>query len=220
MPQPTASDPNHPLLDNPFWHALTTEHAHFAIGDEHALRYPAQVSPIVALAHIDEAGFAALKQIVAPGEMVAGWGCAPPFPAPWRFVFGGTGLQMICPQPLADRPLAPDNADTEVVILGPGDVEEMMALVALTKPGPFMPRTGEMGRYFGVRVAGQLVSIAGERACLPGYREISAVCTHPDHLGKGYASHLVSRLVNTNFDRGNPLVFACERRQSPSLGRV
>ena len=173
-----------------------------AVGDEHARRYPAQVSPIVALAHVDEAGYAALKQIVAPGEMVSGWGFTPPFPAPWQFVFGGTGLQMICPQPPADRPLAPGSADTQVVILGPGDAEEMLALVALTEPGPFMPRTMEMGRYFGVRVAGQLVSMAGERACLPGYQEISAVCTHPDHLGKGYASHLVSRLVKINFERG------------------
>lgn len=202
MPQPPASDPNHPMLDNPFWHALTTEHAHFAIGDEHARRYPAQVSPIVALAHGDEAGYAALKQIVAPGEMVGGWGFVPPFPAPWRFVFGGVGWQMICPQPMADRPLAPDSADTEVVILGLADAEEMMALVALAQPGPFMARTVEMGRYLGIRVAGQLVSMAGERARLSGYCEISAVCTHPDHLGKGYASHLVTRLVNTNFEQG------------------
>lgn len=185
--------------------ALTTEHAHFAIGDEHARRYPAQVSPIVALAHVDEAGYAALKQIVAPGEMVGGWGFASPFPAPWQFVFGGTGLQMICPQPPADRPLAPGNADTQVVILGLADAEEMMCSGGVGPARPLhAPHGGDWAAIsasaFGV--AGQLVSMAENGRACPVIGKPSAICTHPDHLGKGYASHLVTRLVKTNFERG------------------
>lgn len=201
MPQPTTSTADHPMLDNMYWHALTTEHAHFAIGDDHARRYPAQVSPIVAMARHDEAGFAALKKIVGPKEMVGGFGFTPPFPEPWTLVFSGEGVQMVCTHPIAERPLA-DTADLEIVTLGLADAPEMLALVALTEPGPFMPRTVEMGRYLGIRMAGQLVAMAGERARLPGYTELSAICTHPDHVGKGYATHLTANLINTNFDRG------------------
>ena len=85
------------------------------------------------------------------------------------------------------------------------DVPDMLSLVELTKPGPFSPRTIEMGRYVGFRQEGQLVAMAGERFAVPGYREVSAVCTHPDHQGRGYARQLVSYLVNDNLQRGNVL---------------
>lgn len=75
------------------------------------------------------------------------------------------------------------------------NTDEMLALVELTKPGPFGNRTPEMGRYLGIRQNGQLAAMAGERLRLPGYTEISAVCTHPNHRGRGYASSLVSVLI-------------------------
>jgi predicted GNAT family acetyltransferase len=74
-------------------------------------------------------------------------------------------------------------------------VDEMLTLVELTKPGPFAKRTPELGSYLGIRAAGQLVAMAGERLKPHGYTEISAVCTHPDHRGRGYASSLVSILI-------------------------
>ena len=37
--------------------------------------------------------------------------------------------------------------------------------------------------------------MAGERLRLPGYTEISAVCTHPDHRRRGYATSLMSVLI-------------------------
>src|SRR5712664_4213450 len=74
-------------------------------------------------------------------------------------------------------------------------VDEMLALVELTKPGPFLKRTPQLGSYLGIREAGQLVAMAGERLKPYGYTEISAVCTHPDYRGRGYASSLVSILI-------------------------
>jgi predicted GNAT family acetyltransferase len=70
------------------------------------------------------------------------------------------------------------------------DAEEIVALKAIAFPGFFGVRTPEMGRYRGIRVNGELVAMAGERLALPGYREVSAVCTHPAHLGHGYAQRL------------------------------
>jgi predicted GNAT family acetyltransferase len=84
----------------------------------------------------------------------------------------------------------------EFIRLTQSDVPEMMALTKLTKPGPFGARTHEMGDYFGIRDAGALAAMAGERLRLPGYTEIRAVCTHPDHLGHGYASALMAMLMD------------------------
>jgi predicted GNAT family acetyltransferase len=78
----------------------------------------------------------------------------------------------------------------------------MLDLTALTKPGPFGPRTHELGYYVGIRDGGKLVAMAGERLKVPGYTEISAVCTHPDHLGKGYAAALMSEIMRSIRARG------------------
>lgn len=80
--------------------------------------------------------------------------------------------------------------------LGPGDVPEMLALTAATKPGPFLPRTIRMGRYFGIRAEdGRLAAMAGERLLPDGFTEISAVCTDPGFRGRGYGRRLVSSLA-------------------------
>jgi predicted GNAT family acetyltransferase len=83
-----------------------------------------------------------------------------------------------------------------------GEIEaRMLALTALTHPGPFRSQTYTLGTYLGVRVDGRLAAMAGQRMHVPGYREISAVCTHPDFQGRGYARTLVAQLVAETFDR-------------------
>src|SRR5580704_11855881 len=96
-----------------------------------------------------------------------------------QLFFEGTSKLASCPTiPAAITAL------TNCTSLRPkADVPEMLALTKLTNPGPFGTRTHEMGDYFGIRVAGTLAAMAGERLRLQGYTEVSAVCTHPDHLG-------------------------------------
>jgi predicted GNAT family acetyltransferase len=86
--------------------------------------------------------------------------------------------------------------------LGEADVPEMLALTRLTKPGPFANRTREMGDYFGIRKDGVLVAMAGQRLRLPGFTEVSAVCTHPEHLGQGHARQLITLLLGRIQARG------------------
>jgi len=83
----------------------------------------------------------------------------------------------------------------EFLQLGESDVPEMLTLTQLTKPGPFNRRTHELGDYFGIRMSGKLIAMAGERLHVPGYTEISAVCTHPDFLGRGYAKALTAMQI-------------------------
>ena len=102
----------------------------------------------------------------------------------WRIVSSFEVVQMTAGVALGER-------DDEIVALGDDDVPEMLALTALTNPGPFLPRTIEMGDYVGVRDEGKLVAMAGERFRVPGWTEVSAVCTAPTHRGRGLATRLL-----------------------------
>jgi predicted GNAT family acetyltransferase len=97
---------------------------------------------------------------------------------------------------------ASSSSDLEIVELSAADVPEMMALTALTKPGPFHKRTHELGTYLGIRREGKLVAMAGERLKVPGFTEVSAVCTHPEHTGHGYARILMLEVMERIRSRG------------------
>ena len=71
-----------------------------------------------------------------------------------------------------------------------------------THPGPFRSQTYTLGTYLGIRIDGRLAAMGGQRMHVPGYREISAICTHPDFQGRGYARAILGRLVAEIFDRG------------------
>lgn len=83
----------------------------------------------------------------------------------------------------------------DLLPLGDADAAEMLALATLTKPGPFFSRTHRLGSFFGVRVGGQLVAMAGQRLRPDGYTEASGVCVHPDHRGQGYAARLLREVT-------------------------
>lgn len=181
----------HPL-DNPFWSALTTRQAHFALGGARARRYPPDISPIAALPAAGPENVAALRDLVAIGDDAGLVGPhAPALPDDWDVLYESTIVQMIRP---GEAPLP--EGDAGVVRLGAADVAEMLALVDATKPGPFRTRTIELGHYIGVREGGRLVAMAGERSCTGAFHEVSAVCTHPDAQGRGLARGLIGRVVN------------------------
>ena len=187
------------VLDNPVWHSLQGLHFHFATGTPLAKRYPAEVSRAVAM--VDNAGAAIrdLAQIIPAGQTFALMQAQLPSELPgWTIQHTFEVVQMICERVVPDQePAMP------ILTLAKVDAAEMLDLVELTAPGPFESRTVEMGHYVGFRHQGRLVAMAGERFAARSYREISAVCTHPDYQHKGYARRLVSYLVNANFQRGN-----------------
>lgn len=182
----------HQALDNPFWSSLTTGHAHFALGGALARRYPADISPIAGLAAPDPANVTALQAVVGVGDDMATVArLLPKLPAHWEILYESRITQMI----RSDRKPLPEDA-LDATTLAPADVPEMLALVELTKPGPFRPRTIELGTYIGLRQSGRLVAMGGERLWIGDFREISAVCTHPDVRGRGYARALIARIAN------------------------
>jgi ribosomal protein S18 acetylase RimI-like enzyme len=179
-------------LDNPIWSCLTTRHANLVIGGGRARRYPASISPIGALAGDGSDHAADLESVVDAGDDFAVFApSVPALPSNWETLFASRLLQMV----RADRNLLPEG-DVDVVSLGAKEVPDMRALVEVTKPGPFRPRTVELGNYIGLRQDGRLVAMAGERLWVGEFREVSAICTHPDVQGRGYARMLTGRVIN------------------------
>jgi ribosomal protein S18 acetylase RimI-like enzyme len=183
------------VLDNPTWAALTSVHAHLAHVKGQAARYPAEVSLFGAFADgATEEAWDDLAALVQPGEHVAVTGTSLAVPPGWQLNLIA-GVQMVDTSMRAE-PLP------EAVTLGPDDVPEMLDLIARTGPGPFAPRTIELGRYLGLRHEGALIAMAGERLQLPGWVEISAVCTDPAHRGRGLGTALVRAVAAGIRSRG------------------
>ena len=179
-------------LDNPVWSCLTTRHAHLALGNALARRYPVDISPIAGLPDAGTANVAALEALVDVGDTMTTAGPhVPPLPGNWEVLHQSAVTQMIRP----DRAPLPE-ATADVSALGTQDVPEMLELVELTQPGPFRPRTIELGRFLGIRENGKLVAMAGERMWIGRCREVSGVCTHPGVQGRGYAKALMARVIN------------------------
>jgi predicted GNAT family acetyltransferase len=175
------------LLDNPIWSSLTgSRHSDLGHRNGAAARYRADVSMLAAVAEPSPAALEDLAKLVDPEDsvLVMGLDGLDDVGPLWSRPFVLPLLQMV-----ADTAL--DAPDQEFLTLGPEDVDDVMALVELTEPGPFLPGTLQLGRYIGWREEGRLVAMAGERMKPDGYTEISAVCTHPDFQGRGLGEAFV-----------------------------
>ena len=180
-------------LDNPAWHALAGEQREFGLVGERAARYRADISPIAAVADDSPAALAELAGLTEPGQYVALFreGELPAASAPlWRLAAVVSLSQWVCPAPPTLSPTTVDWLE-----LGEEHAADMYRLAKETDPGPFERHTHRLGSYIGVVQNGQLVAMAGERICLRGCREVSAVCTAPSYTGRGYAQALVLEIV-------------------------
>ncbi len=183
------------LLDNPGWHALNSHHHHLSIWGDIAVRYQPNVFIMVAMPESNPLGFNDLRNLVGINEaIVLLGGSLPEDLIGWQIMQISQYPQMIC------EDLKP-TFQVDAINLTVDDVPEMLDLAALADPGPFLPRAIEMGKYLGLRQDGQLVAMAGERMHLTGFCEISAVCTHPDYRGRGYAGALTTMVSVTILER-------------------
>lgn len=175
-------------LDNPVWHAALGPQRALAVGSGLARRSDAIAGG--ALQRADEAAFADLAELFAPGEdfLVFMRGPLSP-PEGWVVESIVEFEQYVCPDVAAHPPV-------EATWLGQDDLPEMRELVELTQPGPLLPGALALGRFLGIREDGQLVAMAGERFHPPGFREVATVCTHPGWRGRGLAGALSGRLAS------------------------
>ncbi|HXZ67426.1 MAG TPA: GNAT family N-acetyltransferase [Alphaproteobacteria bacterium] len=186
----------HPL-DRPVWHALATRQEEFALGSEKARRIVPTCGMFAAAADNSLESQMALASLIPEGDQL--WLVEPQAvdpPPGARIVHRATMNQMVLPTKLL---LSPTFA---AIALRDSDAEEMQALALLTEPGPFLSETHKLGDFFGIRDSGRLVAMAGERLKPPGFTEVSAVCTHPDHRGRGYAGGLMRLVIERIQARG------------------
>ena len=189
-------EPDAMLLDNAVWHSLAGAHQAFAQRNDGAARYDPEVSVFAALEHDTDDGWLDLAALVGGGTGALFRPDPPVTPAGWTILAEGVGHQMVL------RGLAPADAPIGTRPLDRDDVGEMVALVELTRPGPFAIRTVDLGGYVGVFDGTTLIAMAGQRLAPTGYREISAVCTHPDHRGLGLAAGLCTVVAQRILERG------------------
>ena len=188
------------LLDRPAWNALATTHAAFAEGNSQARRYSPSIVPFAASA--DMAGsLSALAELAKPGEVMAlaeaGELVIPPA---LEVISQGKLVQMV-----AAHPYEPFK-DARIAPLTEANSAEMLALASLTKPGPFTLRAQALGTFWGIKTKGRLVAMAGQRMRLPGFAELSGLCTHPNSQGKGLGT-LLFRFVAGEISARGETVF-------------
>ncbi len=185
------------VLDNPFWSSLATRHRELALRAGDVARYPAEYSPFLGVADASVDVAKALDALVAQEESVYLIGVAPGrIPEGWVLGAFPDLAQMVCARPL-------DTFDgPPIVELGEAQRADVLALTALVYPHYFRERTMSLGRYFGIYQDGRLAALIGERLGTDVYQEMSAICTHPDFNGRGYARRLTAWLSNDTFARG------------------
>ncbi|NCI45751.1 GNAT family N-acetyltransferase [Sediminibacterium soli] len=177
------------ILDNPIWHALQTGNTPIAFGNDHAKYTRRDIGLFAGMPDNSPAHLSELHALTPEGNIVVLFTPGEiTVPAGWQTELQKPILQMVYETP---TPAPPPAADPALVPLQEKDIPAMLELTALTKPGPFLQRTIEFGHYEGVFADGRLAAMAGQRLQPGAYTEISAVCTHPDHAGKGYAAGLL-----------------------------
>lgn len=189
------------LLDNPVWYALIGPHAHLALGLGAARHYPRDIAPYSAIGESTGEAHADLSMGLSPDSTVRLFRPSDePAPSGWGLVSTRPIIQMI-----ADLASLPDRlrGEDEVLTLGPESAAEMCELAMLTRPGPFASGTPRLGRYIGIRdMHGRLIAMAGERFCMRGHVELSAIAVHPAVRGRGFGGALAVALARAAFARG------------------
>ena len=187
----------HPL-DRPVWHTLRSGWAALAQGDDRAMRLDPAYGPFAATGDDGPDSLMALAALATgDSEMWLVGQDVAVAPAGMTIARTATLAQMVAAT-VTPAPATP----CEWIVLGEADADQMRALALLTRPGPFHPLTHRLGRFIGVREHGQLIAMAGERMRLPGFTEVSGVCTHPDFRGRGLAGALMRIVMQAMLERG------------------
>jgi predicted GNAT family acetyltransferase len=185
------------ILDRPVWSALETRHRAFAQGGKLAKRYSPSIALFAATATDDPESLRALGKLVPPGErVIMAQADAISLPVGLSAISSAAAVQMIAEAPLQTV------VDERVQRLMQEDAAEMLALASLTRPGPFTSGALSLGDFWGVKVEGRLVAMAGERMKQPGYSELSGVCSHPEFRGGGLGRLLSLFVANQIMARG------------------
>ena len=186
-------------LDNMIWNAITTGNRDISVVDGDVGFYQQDIAPFVGLKELGKENLDKLYAVVPPGRRVAISypDTLSPDESKWETLQQMDVTQMVYEWPVAEFVTG---ASTLIVPLSNEHVSQMLELTKLTKPGPFLQKTILFGNYFGIFVDGRLAAMTGQRMHPVPYMEVSAVCTHPDFRGHGYARALMLHVMKLILD--------------------
>lgn len=182
-------------LDNPVWNSLSESHQKFALEYDGTKFYDPDYCPFGGYLELENTPESADKYAsLCENFFIVG-------EKPKILDTLKIAKELICLQMIV-REKVQITFDNEIIKLTEEHKEELFELVNLVQPGYFKANTFLLGNYYGIFSNKKLVSIAGERMKMNNFTEVSAIITHPDHTGKGYAKQLTSHVVNNIFDEG------------------
>lgn len=202
---------NH-ILDRPVWNALRTAHASLAEGSERARRYPPSIVPFAAAADNSAENLEALAALPVGEDVMAIVEAAPiVLPQGLTALSSASLVQMMAGRSFERV------SDSRIELLTEADAADMLALATLTKPGPFTLRAQSLGAFWGVKIEGRLVAMAGQRMRQPGFAELSGLCTHPDFQGRGLGSLLFRFVAGEISARGETAYLHAYAANTPAI---
>ena len=187
------------VLDNIIWNTIRQDTRGLCVRTEQVGVFHKDIAPFAGMHEYTAVHFNALREVVADHRPVVLFSSKDfQIPKDWDIVQYMVIDQMVYTSPDKYRM----THTHKLVTLSKDHVKQMLELTHLTKPGPFLERTILFDHYHGIFDGEGLVSMAGFRFSVEGYTEISAVCTHPDYLGKGYAKEIMQYLIHKIRDIG------------------
>lgn len=182
------------ILDNPIWNALNSGSKTHSSGNDRVRYMQRDKGLFVGFQTYSAAEWKDLDGWFSKGESIILF--TPEdleIPATWLLKVKRSILQMVYASP--EMPAIGQNA--KAIPLAEKDIPAMLHLTSLTQPGPFFSKTIELGYFEGIFEDGKLVAMTGQRLHPDPYVEVSAVCTHPDFVGKGMAAELLGDQIRS-----------------------
>lgn len=182
-------------LDNPVWHALHEHHTGLSLNYDNLLCYKPNVCPFGGYI-LDKPIAEHLNAYAKLGTDFFIVGEKPDYTKALKLNF-----ELVCVQMVAHNTIT-QSITEEIIHLNGQFEEELYQLVCMVMPGYYKHDTPLMGNYYGIFKDGKLVATAGERLSMDGFTEVSAIVTHPEHIGQGYAKQLTAYMANAIFSKG------------------
>jgi ribosomal protein S18 acetylase RimI-like enzyme len=197
-------------LDNPVWHSLSESHHHFSIERDNAMFYHPDYCPFGAFIGTGNISKAIDKYAEQCGNFYI-VGEKPTFSSALYL-----RNELVCNQMIIFNEV--DLAiQEEILEIGQGQANKLFQLVNLVQPGYFKSKTSLLGNYYGIFKDNELIAVTGERMKMNNYTEVSAVITHPAHIGKGYAKQLVAHTVNSIIQQNKLPYLHVAETNSPAI---
>lgn len=180
-------------LDNPVWNSLNETHENFSINYKGIKFYNPEYCPFGGSVDRENARQGISEYAELSNNL---------------FVVGQKPLvdnsvsiekELICNQMILERAIQLDLKEEIIHLKDEKQRQELFDLVSLVQPGYFRKKTADLGDYFGIYKENKLVAACGKRMQMHDFTEISAIVTHPNHTGNGYAKQLIKHTTEQIF---------------------